>query len=565
MMATRRRRQIGLAALTSLALAITACGGSSGNSTGTTSAATSAAATSSASAGTDTASATGGASSSAAGPSAASSAAASSAAATSPVDTLIMANAVKVDTLDPAQNALNESIWMDQNIYSRLVQTDPTGTKILPDLATSWDISSDGLTYTFHLRDAKFSDGTPVTAQDAAWSINRAKNLDGGWGFLITPVASITASDAKTVVIKLKTKHSPLLADLAIYAFAVIPEKQVTAQGDKFFTKPVGSGPFMVTSLNPDSEVDFTRNPNFYGPAPKITNLKIMIVTNDNTRVLDLQAGKVDIIENPPGNLLSQIGTNPKLQVDLFPSTRVDFIQMSGKDQYFKNEKVRQAVKYALDFNALNKLAYQGNAVPATSFMPYKMLFWDASLPAVTQDVAKAKQLLSDAGFPNGFTTNLITTSGDSAGQSEAVVMKDALSKIGITVNIESYEQATAYAKVRTGVYGMAERYWTNDIIDPDEVVTFGVDVTAGANAFDSWWTNPEPAKLATQARSEPDPAKRQDLYNQIQQSVYDEVPYLPILYVPYRYASGKWVNGFHVSPLGNYDDSLITLTVDQH
>ena len=453
MMATRRRRQIGLAALTSLALAITACGGSSGNSTGTTSAATSAAATSSASAGTDTGSATGGASSSAAGSSAASSAAATSAAATSPVDTLIMANAVKVDTLDPAQNALNESIWMDQNIYSRLVQTDPTGTKILPDLATSWDISSDGLTYTFHLRDAKFSDGTPVTAQDAAWSINRAKNLDGGWGFLITAVTSITASDAKTVVIKLsKPKHAPLLADLAIYAFAVLPQKQVTAQGDAVLHQPVGSGPFMVTAYNPDTEVDFTRNPNFYGPAPKITNLKILIVTNDNTRVLDLQAGKVDVIENPPGNLLSQIGPNPKLQVDLFPSTRVDFIQMSGKDQYFKNEKVRQAVKYALDLNAINKLAYQGNAVPATSFMPYKMLFWNASLPAVTQDVAKAKQLLSDAGFPNGFTTNLITTSGDAAGQAEAVVMKDALSKIGITVNIESYEQATAYAKVRTGV-----------------------------------------------------------------------------------------------------------------
>ena len=499
MIPPRRRRQIGVACLASLALVITACGGSSNNSTSTTS--STSAATTASSGGVTAGSATSSTSSGS------SSSSVSSPAATSAVDTLTIANAVKVDTLDPAQNSLNESIWMDQNIYSRLVQTDPAGTKILPDLATSWDISSDGLTYTFHLRDAKFSDGSAVTAQDAAWSLNRSKNLSGGWGFLITPVVSITASDAKTVVIKLKTRHSPLLADLAIYAFAVLPEKAVTAQGNNFFNKPIGSGPFVVTSLNADTEVDFTRNPNFYGAAPKITNLKIQIVTNDNTRVLDLQAKKVDIIENPPGNLLSQIGQNPNLKVDLFPSTRVDFIQMSGKDQYFKNDKVRQAVKSALDFNALNQLAYQGNAVPATSFMPYKMLFWDSSLPAVTPDLTKAKQLLSDAGFPNGFTTNLITTSGDSAGQSEAVVMKDALSKIGITLNIESYEQATAYAKVRTGAYGMAERYWTNDIIDPDEVVTFGVDITAGANAFDSWWSNPEPAKLATQARSEPDPA----------------------------------------------------------
>ena len=421
------------------------------------------------------------------------------------------------------------------------------------------------MTYTFHLRDAKFSDGTPVTAQDAAWSINRAKDLKGGWGFLVTAVKSITASDDKTVVIKLSQPHSPLLADLGIYAFAVLPQKLVTAQGDAFFTHPVGSGPFMVTAYNADTEVDFTRNPNFYGPAPKITNLKIQIVTNDNTRVLDLQAKKVDVIENPPGNLLSQIGQNPSLKVDLFPSTRVDFLQMSGKDQYFKNPKVREAVKYALDLDAINQLAYQGNSVPATSFMPYKMLFWNTSLPKVTQDQAKAKQLLSDAGFPNGFTTNLITTSGDAAGQAEAVVMKDALSKVGITLNIEAYEQVTAYDKVRTGVYGMAERYWTNDIIDPDEVVTFGVDVNAGSNSFDTFWDNPKAADLANQARSEPDATKRQDLYNQIQQIVYDEVPYLPTAYVPYRYASGKWVNGFHVSPLGNYNDSLISLTVDQH
>src|SRR5689334_21462853 len=118
--------------------------------------------------------------------------------ATSAVKTLILAHAVKVDTLDPAQNSVNESIWLDQNLYSRLVAPDPTGTKIVPDLATSWNISKDNLTYTFHPRSAKFSDGSPVTAQDAVWSINRSRNLKGGWGFLLTAVKSVTAPDAKT-------------------------------------------------------------------------------------------------------------------------------------------------------------------------------------------------------------------------------------------------------------------------------------------------------------------------------------------------------------------------------
>jgi peptide/nickel transport system substrate-binding protein len=490
---------------------------------------------------------------------------ATSPSATSAVDTLIMANAVKVDTLDPEQNSVNESIWIDQNLYSRLVAPDATGTKIVPDLATSWDVSPDKLTYTFHLRDAKFADGTPVTAQDAVWSIERSRKLDGGWGFLITAVKSITAPDSKTVVVSLSKPHAPLLADLAMYAYSVLPQKEVEAKGDAFFTKPVGSGPFQVTSYNPDSEIDFTANKFWYGTKPKIKNVKLQIITDDNTRLLDLQAGKVDVIENPPSNLVKQINANPKLRSDLFPSTRVDFIQLSTKNQYFKNEKVRQAVRYAVDLNEVNRLAYQGTAVPATSFMPYKMQYWNADLPKPAVDLAKAKQLLTEAGFPNGFTTNIITVSGDAAGQAEAVVIKSDLAKIGITVDIESYELVTAYDKEGTGNYGIGERYWTNDIIDPDEVVTFGVVPDAGSNSFDTYWNDPAAAKLANDARSETDASKRQQMYGQIQQIVNEQTPYLPLQYPPFRYAQGKWVNGFAASPLGNYNNSLLTLTVAAH
>ena len=201
-----------------------------------------------------------------------------------------MANAVKVDTLDPAQNSVNESIWMDQNLYSRLVAPDASGTKIVPTWRPAGTSRPTSSTYTFHLRAAKFSDGTPVTAQDAVWSIERARKLDGGWGFLITAVKSVTAPDPKTVVVTLSQPHAPLLADLAMYAYSVLPQKEVTAQGNKFFTHPVGSGPFAVTSYQPDSEVDLAANKYWYGTKPKIKTIKLMIVTNDNTRLLDLQA-----------------------------------------------------------------------------------------------------------------------------------------------------------------------------------------------------------------------------------------------------------------------------------
>src|SRR3984885_8025073 len=249
------------------------------------------------------------------------------------VSTLVIANAVKVDTLDPEANSVNESIWLDQNLYSRLLQPNSTGTGLLPDLASSWKIAPDGLTYTFNLRtDAKFSDGTPVTASDVVYSIKRARAFSGGWGFLLTPVKTITAPDAHTVVITLSEPHAPLLADLAMYAYSVVPQKLVKAQGAAFFTHPVGSGPFMVTSYNPDSEVDLARNPHFYGTKPKISKVKVMIVPNDNTRVLMLESKKADVIENPPGNLVEQIDKTPGLSVQLYPSTRVDIIQL---DQHF--------------------------------------------------------------------------------------------------------------------------------------------------------------------------------------------------------------------------------------
>jgi peptide/nickel transport system substrate-binding protein len=478
-------------------------------------------------------------------------------------NTLVIANAVRVDTLDPEANSVNESIWMDQNLYSRLLQPNATGTGLLPDLATSWTIAPNGLTYTFHLRtDAKYCNGEAVTASDVVYSIDRSRKFSGGWGFLLTPVKSITAPNASTVVFTLSEKHAPLLADLAMYAYSVVPQKEVTAEGSKFFQHPIGSGPFCVSSYHPDSEVDLTANKFYYGTKPKIEKVRYLIVPDDNTRVLMLESKKADVIENPPGNLTSQIDSNSSLHVDLFPSTRVDFLQLDEHFAPFKKQLVREAINYAIDRQAIVKLAYQGDAVPGASFMPLKMEYYDSSITPYPYDPAKAKQLLAQAGYPHGFSAFLITVSGDVAGQAEAVVLKSELAQVGITLSIQSYELLTAYAKEDGGHSEFGERYWTNDIIDPDEVATFGADCQGGANAFNSYWCDAEANKLVSEARIELNPAKRQQLYNEIQQIVYQQSPFIVTDYSPYRYGVGDWVHGFHVTPLGNYDLSLETLTV---
>lgn len=480
-------------------------------------------------------------------------------------NTLIIANAVAVDSFDPADNTANETIWMDQNIYERLVQPSADGTKIIPQLAKSWDISSDGLTYTFHLRDAKFQDGSPVTAADVKYSILRAKNYKGGWGFLLGALDTITTPDTKTVVFHLKHAWAPMLADLAMYAYAVIPQHLVESEGIKAFLQhPVGSGPFEFVSWDKGTSVLFKRNPDWWGPAPHFEYLKYLIVPNDNSRVLLLKNKQADVIENPPGNLLNEIDKTPGIKTALFPSTRMDFFILNENYPPLADKKIRQAINYAIDRKALVKLALSGHGTPANSFFPKGMLYWDPNLPGYSYDLQKAKQLMAESSYPKGFSVDLVEVSNDTVGNGTAVIVKEELAKIGIKVNIQDYELATAYSKEDQKSSQMGQRYWTNDIIDPDEITTFAADPNGGAHSFFTYYSNPTVTKLVTQARTELDPAKRRQMYYDIQRITNEDAEMVPLYYSPYRYATGDWVEGFHVTPLGNYNLSLQTLQLNK-
>lgn len=213
--------------------------------------------------------------------------------------TLVIANQTDADSLDPAGNPVNEIIWAEQNVYERLVQASADGNSILPDLAQSWTISSDGLTYVFHLRNARFQNGAPVTAADVVYSLKREIPYPNGWGFLISAVKTITATNATTVTMTLSHPWAPLLADLAIYAMGIMPAALLKKEGTAFFDHPIGSGPYQIVSWQKGSTITLQRNPYWWGPKPYLDTVKLVNVPNDNTRVLQLQGKQADIIENP--------------------------------------------------------------------------------------------------------------------------------------------------------------------------------------------------------------------------------------------------------------------------
>jgi peptide/nickel transport system substrate-binding protein len=478
--------------------------------------------------------------------------------------TLTLANQTDADSLDPAGNPVNEIIWAEQNLYEKLVQSTPDGNSIVPQLAQSWNISKDGLVYTFHLRAAKFQNGQPVTAADVVYSLDRAKVYTGGWGFLLGAVKSIGAANSKTVTITLSHPWAPILADLAIYAMSIMPANLLKSEGTKFFDHPIGSGPYEFVSWQKGSTITLQRNPLWWGPKPYLDTVKIVNVPNDNTRVLQLEGKQADIIETPPANLLTQLAATPNVQVELFPSSRVDFLQVDEHFAPFKDVKIRQAMNYAIDRNALVRLVLGGHGTPGASVMP-PMLYSNPNLKPYPYDVTKAKALMAQSTFPHGFKTNLIEVSGDIPGNATAVIVKSELAQIGIDVTIQDYDLVTAYAKEdeKNGnpVANLGQRYWTNDIVDPQEVISFVAEPDAGAHDMGTWFNNARLNSLARQAEVELNTAKRRALYYQIQQLSYDNAQLIVLYYQPYRYASGTWVHGFHASPLGVYQLDKIWLS----
>lgn len=471
--------------------------------------------------------------------------------------TLTITNATDFDILDPQYNSLNETIWMIQNIYERLVQPSADGKKIEPQLATSWDVSKDELTYTFHLRKAVFSNGEAVKASDVVFALQRCMDPKTNcWAFLFVAVKSVTAPNDSTVVIQLKYKWAPLLADLAIYATGVFPVDQYKKDPKNFFNHPIGSGPYEFVSWDKGTALTLKRNPLWWGPKPYLDSVVIKNTTNDNTRVLQLQGHQTDVIENPPFNLLATIQANPSLQVDLFPSTRVDFLQIDEHFKPFKDKLIRQAMNYAIDRNAIIKIALSGHGQPASSYMP-PMLYWNPNQKPYPYDLAKAKALMAKSSFPKGFNCTLVEVSSDVPGNAAAVIIKAELAQIGINVTIQDYEIVTAYNRMDEkdgkGISNLGARYWTNDIIDPDEVTSFAVDPNAGAHAFSTWYNNPTAIKLVHEGQQELDPAKRRAIYYQIQAITAEDAHLINLYYSPYRYAQAAYVHGFHASPLGTY------------
>jgi peptide/nickel transport system substrate-binding protein len=447
----------------------------------------------------------------------------------------------------------NESIWTLDQVAQTLYANGPDGKSLRPELATGYTLSPDKLTWTFRLRHGvRFSSGATMTSKDVVFSLDQALNPKSIWNFIDAPISSVTAAGPYAVVITTRTPWAPLLADLALFANAIFPDNFGGESRAQFFQHPVGTGPFEIASWTRGQSLKLVRNPYYWQPGkPYLDSVSYDAVSDANTRVVQLQGGQAQIIETAPFARLASLKA-AGFQLGLFPSTRIDYVTMNELDKPLRDPRVRLAISEALDTKQIMQAVFFGYGQAADSpFMPTVSYYAPVGLH--TGNLALARKDLAASSYPHGgFSIDFIAGSGDPVQTAVAQIVQAELKPLDITVNIRQMDPAQVTVEEQSFHFGMRETYWTMDIIDPDEYVSFVLDGTAGAYANWTHFDDPVIDRLTRQAEATFDPATRQAIYTQIQQRAAADAPIVWLGYSPYDYVYASSVHGFRVYPEGN-------------
>lgn len=472
---------------------------------------------------------------------------------TAEATTLRVAIAEDALTLDPIASSDNPSIWTELLVFDQLVRPSKDGTKLEPGLAEKWTVSADGLDYTFTLRDAKFANGDPVTADDVVYSLQRAAGEKSDWARFFKPVTKYTVVDPKTITLHLDKPFTPMLNNLALFSASILPKKAVEAKGDEFFKAPFGSGPFQVKQWNHGEKIILAKNANYWQSGkPAVDEAEIDIINEDNARVLKLKAGEIDAIVGIPYNQVGQLKSDPKLKVGVAPVFRIDLVQLNTTKKPFDDARVRQALNYAVNKDALVKGVLRGNGTPAVSSLPI-MAYHNDQLTPYPHDVAKAKALLAEAGYASGFSTTMLVASGDVTFRQVASALQSDLKQIGVQVKLQTIEGSSQYSTTKAGNFETSLSYATSDTIDPDQLIGFTAVNPERANAFHTQWKDDRVNQLYELERRTADGPDRAAQFKEMEQRVHDAAPFVFLYHPGMPYASRKNVEGFEVLPTSNY------------
>lgn len=437
-------------------------------------------------------------------------------------------------SFDPAVPTDNGSIWVIYNIFDQLTTVNKDSTDVVPSLADSWDVSSDAKTYMFKLRDAEFSDGTPVTAEDVVFSLERAKK--GGYGFLFAPVTRLRAVDRRTVQVDLEHPFAPLLQNLNVFPASIVPKAKVEADPKGFASRPIGTGPFALKQFRKGQRTDLVRNRNYWKSGkPHLDEVILPYVSDDNTRILKLQAGEVQAAANIPYAQIDQLNQQSEIDVLVEPLFRFDGIWLNNAQKPLDNVSVRQALNYATDKESIVKTVLFDKADVANHMMP-KMKYWQSDIDPYPYDIERAKHLIRAAG--GSFNLPVVVPTGDAIISQVAQIVKESWAQIGVGVQIRNLDGGTAYTEFSQGNYTAGSNWYiTSDVTAPDELAALQFDYWAlgGTHSFFSNYKSRRAQSLISDAARSTDEDQRARLFGDLQQLVMEDAPLVALYFGPAR------------------------------
>ena len=470
-----------------------------------------------------------------------------------------------------------------ETVYERLVQFAPGSTRIIPTLAESWEISADGLTYTFTLRQGVKFHETPwfkpsreLNADDVLWSFQRQRDKEHDWhelaprGFpyfeamgFAELIDEIEALDDHRVRFTLKHPEAPFLADLAmgftsIYSAEYAEQLLDAETPGKLNSHPIGTGPFVFERYSKDAMVRFAANPYYWAGKPQIERLVLAITPDPNVRIQQLKAGACQVAVFPRPSDVPGLRQNKDLQVLELDSLLTAYVAINTRHKPLDDVRVRQAINLAFDRQAYLRAQYgEGNATLAAAPYPATLLGHDERLQPWPKDLERARQLLAEAGHEKGLKLSIWTRPGGGPTNPNpgigAQMLQADLAAIGIAADIRVFEWGELIKRAKNGEHDLVFMGWAGDNGDPDNFLTPNLSCAAAESGENqAGWCHKEFDQLIREARRVAEPERRAALYREALAIFHQQAPWIALAHPKQFAVLRKDVEGFVLSPLGS-------------
>ncbi|MFB5763333.1 ABC transporter substrate-binding protein [Paenibacillus medicaginis] len=490
-------------------------------------------------------------------------------------NTLIFGRGGDSVALDPSITTDGESSKVSKQIFDTLLVYEEGSTKVKPSLAESYEVSADGLVYTFKLKSGvKFHDGTDFNADAVVFNFNRWSDPNSPYKFegdsfdyydsmFGSPdnrvIKEVKAVDDLTVQFTLNAPQAPFLQNIAMTSFSIGSPKAIEEKKEKFKSEPVGTGPFKFVEWKRNDSITLEKNPDYWQEGlPKLDKVIIRSIPDNTARFNALQNKEIDIMEDLNADDLAVLESNPELQKIERPSFNVAYIGFNVKKKPFDNPLVRQALNHAVNKQALVDAFFGGSAIPAKNPMPPTLWGYNDSIQDYAYDLEKAKSLLAEAGYPNGLPEEVtfyampVSRPYMPDGKKVAEAIQADFEKIGVKVNIQSPEWATYLDDLKAGEKDdMYMLGWTGDNGDPDNFIYTLLDKDTIPGNNRSFYVNEELHKVLVGAQQETDQDKRAALYEQAQEIIKKDAPWIPLVHTTPLMAARADLKGYTPSPTG--------------